>query len=267
MLLTPGVFLRLGSNSSVRMVSPGLTDTRVELLKGEAMVEAADVYKQNNIRVIEDGMPTTVDKKGLYRFDADHNTVAVLDGKATVQDNDKSVDVKSGHEVNLNGPPKAQKFDKNQAEGQDQLYAWSSVRSQYLSDASAASARTYFVNGGGFYGPGWYWSPYWDMYSFIPGDGIFYSPFGFGYYSPFAAYYYAPVFVGRGFYGRPVAGGIRAGITPGHATVVRTPHAVSGFRGGAGFRGSVAGPRMGGGFAHMGGFAGGARMGGFGGRR
>ncbi|MGA7080589.1 MAG: hypothetical protein WBY61_17865, partial [Terriglobales bacterium] len=28
-LLTPGVFLRLGSNSSVRMISPSLTDTEV----------------------------------------------------------------------------------------------------------------------------------------------------------------------------------------------------------------------------------------------
>src|SRR3954452_2011975 len=33
MLLTPGAFLRLGENSSVRMVSPSLTETRVELLK------------------------------------------------------------------------------------------------------------------------------------------------------------------------------------------------------------------------------------------
>src|SRR5579872_7485131 len=33
-LLTPGVFFRLGDNSEVRMVSPGLVDTRIELLKG-----------------------------------------------------------------------------------------------------------------------------------------------------------------------------------------------------------------------------------------
>lgn len=276
MLLTPGVFLRLGNNSSVRMISPGLTDTRVEVLRGQAMVEADNLYKQNDIKVLEDGMPTTLDKKGLYEFNADQNTVAVLDGKATLQDNDKSVDIKGGHEVNLNGPPKAHKFDKDQMKSEDPLYAWSSVRSQYLSDASAESARTYFVNGGGFYGPGWYWDPYWSMYSFIPGSGIFYNPFGFGFYSPWAAYYYPPVIVGgfygghgyyggargfRGYHGVPGRG--QAGISPGH---VVTPHFNSGIRGGirgGGFS------RMGGfaGGAHMGGIAGGGHMGGFGGGR
>src|SRR5271170_3247139 len=51
-LLTPGVFLRLGSNSAVRMVNPGLADTTVELLHGEAMVEATDVLHGNNIKVL-----------------------------------------------------------------------------------------------------------------------------------------------------------------------------------------------------------------------
>ena len=39
MLLTPGVYFRLGDNSEVRMVSPGLADTRVELVKGSALLE------------------------------------------------------------------------------------------------------------------------------------------------------------------------------------------------------------------------------------
>ncbi len=42
-LLTPGVFLRLGENSSIRMISSKLTDTRVEVLNGSAMVECDDL--------------------------------------------------------------------------------------------------------------------------------------------------------------------------------------------------------------------------------
>src|ERR1700757_338271 len=38
-LLTPGVFLRLGDRSAARIVSAGLTDTRVAVEQGEAMVE------------------------------------------------------------------------------------------------------------------------------------------------------------------------------------------------------------------------------------
>src|SRR4051794_11380706 len=47
MLLTPGVLLRLGDNSAVRMISPSLTDTKIELVRGEAMIEAQQVQKEN----------------------------------------------------------------------------------------------------------------------------------------------------------------------------------------------------------------------------
>src|SRR5215831_19679565 len=55
-LLTPGVFLRLGSESSVRMISSSLIDTQVELSHGKAMVEVDQIYPQNNIRVQGDGL-------------------------------------------------------------------------------------------------------------------------------------------------------------------------------------------------------------------
>src|SRR5579863_2094018 len=35
-LLTPGVFLRIGENSAIRLVANNLSDTRVELLAGSA---------------------------------------------------------------------------------------------------------------------------------------------------------------------------------------------------------------------------------------
>src|SRR6476620_4919445 len=71
LLLTPGVLLRIGDNSAVKMVSPSLTDTRVELLRGEAIVEAAEVRDENRIDVIDGGIDTLIAKKGIYRFDAD----------------------------------------------------------------------------------------------------------------------------------------------------------------------------------------------------
>ncbi|PYU28185.1 MAG: hypothetical protein DMG31_20730, partial [Acidobacteria bacterium] len=57
-----------------------------------------------------------------------------------------------------------------------------------------------YVNGGpGWLGPGWYWDPWFACYTFIPGGGIFYSPFGWAFYSPFAVYR-SPFFYG-GYYG------------------------------------------------------------------
>ena len=48
-LLTPGVFLRLNDNSAVRMISPELAKTKVELVKGRADVEVDQLYKQNDL--------------------------------------------------------------------------------------------------------------------------------------------------------------------------------------------------------------------------
>src|SRR5579885_1837855 len=59
-LLTPGVYLRLGSNSSVRMDSNGLADTRVSLQQGEAMMEVDELFGENNLRVSQPGADTRV---------------------------------------------------------------------------------------------------------------------------------------------------------------------------------------------------------------
>src|SRR5207248_2220199 len=84
MLLTPGVVVRLGDNSSLKMISPSLTDTEVELVRGEAMVEAAKVERDNHLRVVDHGMKTELEKNGLYKFNADQPLLAVYDGKARV---------------------------------------------------------------------------------------------------------------------------------------------------------------------------------------
>src|SRR5215469_8811556 len=84
MLLTPGVFLRLGDHSSAKMVSSGLTNTQVAINEGEAMVEVDELHPQNDIKIAEDGVTTRIVKTGLYDFDADHNLVRVVDGKADV---------------------------------------------------------------------------------------------------------------------------------------------------------------------------------------
>jgi len=96
MLLTPGVFLRLGDNSAIRMVSPGLTNTSVEVLSGKAIVEVAELFKENNIQVRMDGASTNIIKQGLYAFNADQRQISVFDGKAVVNENDQQVSLGKG---------------------------------------------------------------------------------------------------------------------------------------------------------------------------
>src|SRR3954462_14561613 len=92
LLLTPGVFLRLGDESAVRMVSPSLTDTRVELVRGRALLEVDLLEPENHLQVRDSGSDVRIEKKGVYAFDSDRAQVAVYEGKAVVQVEDKNVE-------------------------------------------------------------------------------------------------------------------------------------------------------------------------------
>jgi hypothetical protein len=183
LLLTPGVFFRLGDNSSATMISPSLTDTELRLNKGEATIEVAELHAENNVVIVEDGARARLTKTGLYDFDADHDSVRVYQGQADVEVKGQNIEVKNEHQLVLGtgGSMKPEKFDK---ESQDDLYRWSSLRSAYLAEANVDRAQDYQM-ATNWYGAGWDWDPYYGSYTFIPGDGIFYSPFGWGFYSPF----------------------------------------------------------------------------------
>jgi hypothetical protein len=224
-LLTPGVFLRVGDNSAATMVSPNLTNTEVSLSKGQAMVEVAEIHKDNVLRVQEDGATTQLLKSGLYAFNVDQASVQVYKGEALVQENDRYVKVKGGHGLDINNSAnlRTTKFDKDAYEQSD-LYRFSNLRSEYLAEANTNAAQIYYAGAPGWYGPGWYWDPFFTAYTWIPGDGIFYSPFGWGFYSPFWVGYspwygrYYPYGYNRGparpyYRGRPghYAGGASSG--------------------------------------------------------
>jgi hypothetical protein len=248
-LLTPGVYLRLGNNSSVKMISNSLTDTQVRLDRGEAMVEVDQLYNENNLRIIQPGAETRLVKTGLYDFHATNGGVRVFEGKAVVTFDDRSTTLKKNHQLELsNAKLKATSFDKDQVTKSDDLYRWSSLRSQYLSEANVNAAQLYYANGWygpGWWGAGWYWDPWFSGFTFLPGSGFFYNPFGWGFYSPLMVWR-APVVIGgvHHFDGsRPVT--IGRGFNN---------HVVKSFHGGSG--------RMGGGFPG-GGFHGSAMSGGF----
>jgi hypothetical protein len=278
MLLTPGVFLRLGNNSTIKMVKPDLTHTEVRLERGHAEVEADQLYKQNTILIDQNGGQTQILKNGLYAFNADKNTVRTFDGKASVypgnnlESNIKPIEVKGGRELALTGEPvKPQRFDKDRYESENSLYRWSSLRSQYLGEANEDLAEQYAGYGpgdgyGGF-APGWDWDPALYSYTWLPGGGPFFSPFGFGFYSPGYLYgggllyggyggFYGGGYGyrgGRDFYGRPYGGGYAHALAVQHAS-----QGANGFHsnavGGGGFHG--------GGFGGGGGFHGGGGGGG-----
>lgn len=250
-LLTPGAFLRLGDDSSVKMVSPGLTHTELQVEQGRALIEVAEIHQENDLRVGVDGVFTELVKKGLYEFDADSNLLRVFDGKAEVRGNSAPVEVKDGRQYLFNASQsKAEKFDEKSS--RDDLYNWSSLRAKYLAEANSDAARTYVVGGPGWWGTGWYWDPWYSAYTFIPGSGLFYSPFGWGFYSPSLVYQSPFIIYGR--YPHRFYGGWRGyGYAPGFYR--SRGFYGSGFpsRGIGGFHGGMGGFHGGGGGFHGGG--------------
>jgi hypothetical protein len=229
LLLTPGVFLRVGENSAVRMISPNLLNTQVALDHGRADIEVDEIHPRNDIQVAAGSANTRLLKGGLYAFDADKGTVRVFKGEAELLEQtgsgQKFLKVKGDHQVALTGNEAVQavSFDRNQA--QDALYNWSSLRSQYLAEANLNLASQYA--GYGVMAPGWYWDTGFWGYTWLPGDGLLWSPFGWGFYSPRYIFYGGPVFYGgRAFGGRSYAQFGGGGFSGGGA------HAMGGGRGG-----------------------------------
>ena len=203
-LLTPGIYLRLDGNSAVKMVSPDLTLTQLELEQGRAAVEVDEIHPENDVQIIEAGVPTQLLKTGLYEFNANDDVATVLKGQAAAQVAPNKWDViKEGHQLALSDGPrvKSQHFDQDAAK--DDLYNWSNLRSEYLSEENGQLSG-YYASAG--YAPGWYWDPWAYGYTFI-GPYPFYSPFGWGFY-PFG-YYGGYGYYGRGRYYR--GGGFHGG--------------------------------------------------------
>jgi uncharacterized membrane protein YgcG len=202
-LLTPGVYMRLDDNSSVKMISSDLTFTQLGLEDGRAMVEVDEIHPQNNLQIVEGGVPTQLLKTGLYEFNANDDTAEVFNGKAAVSKGDnKWVVIKSHHELALNNPGSQKPQSFNVRAAQDDLYQWSSLRSEYLSESNEQLSAEYGPYG---FAPGWYWDPFYLDYTFM-GPYPFYSPFGWGFY-PFGYGYFGGFHPRPGYHGHGFAEG------------------------------------------------------------
>jgi len=247
-LLTPGVFLRVGEQSAVKMLSNHLSDTRVELLSGEGLVEADEILKDNQVTMVYKNATVAITKRGLFDFDTSLNRLRVYDGEVIVKNPSGQLTAKKGQEVNLNdGPLMASKFDVKVG---DPLVRWAARRSGYISMANVAAARSSGTSNS--YMGGWAFNPWFGMYTFIPGTGVLYSPFGNPFWSPYGAFWYAPYYPGYMYgyypgyyyYGGGSGGGggsAVAGFHPGVRGGASTPYSNSGTSRGAPSGGFVRG--------------------------
>ena len=220
-LLTPGVVLHLGENSSFRLITNRLVDTRLELLTGSAVVDAEEVAKDTNVTLVCKNAAVALPKAGHYRFDADPGRLKVFAGTADVKIGDRHIEVAAGKMLSLTGDvASAEKFDKNDT---DSLDNWARQRGQVMALANVSAARSMSYASAGSSVGMWGWNPYFGIYTYIPGSGRFCDPFyGFCYWSPRTVYqvYYQPPAMPTNF-----GGGYNPG---GYATMGGTSSGYSG---------------------------------------
>jgi len=252
-LLTPGTFLRMGSDSAIRMISNELDNTRVELLKGSAVVDqGSDTLANTSVTILYNLDQVHIKKPGRYRFDSEPPQVKVETGDADVATADgKTVEAGAGYAVALEGKLSARKLlnDSGVDASGDSLDSWDRARDHSVADsnlnAAAASDLSGVIDGWqndpdavlqslGIppYPPGMssYISPY-PYGSALYGPGLYgyglgYSPYGlggFGTVSPLALYYASPLYLPyRSSYSALSSRGYRGpAILPGHIGIGR----------------------------------------------
>lgn len=183
-LLTPGIVLHLGENSSFRLITNRLIDTRLELLTGSAVVDVEEIAKDTSVTLVCKDGTIAMSKAGHYRFDAEPARIKVFAGIADVQLGGQHMEVTAGKMLGLTGDTASiDKFDRNDT---DSLDNWARRRGEIMALANVSAAKSLYnsyssVGSGGL----WSWNPYFGLYTFVPGSGRFCDPFyGYCYWSP-----------------------------------------------------------------------------------
>jgi hypothetical protein len=223
-LLTPGVFLRMGDHSAIRMVANDLGDTQVQLAAGAVIVDSGEPNADTSVTLIYRDWRVHFLEKGIYRVDSDPARLMVREGSAEAFEAAAGtpVHVESGFSLPFAGVLVSQ---RSGVEPFDALSDWSKGRGQSIvadnsvtaqidedpaSQTLDADALTYFPMiglppGPGVTGPGSSY-PYLSGYGTVtpsqPGFSAIYLP-GYAYRPPL----FAPSGVGiRTFLSSPSRG-------------------------------------------------------------
>lgn len=194
-LLNPGSYVRIGSNSTFEFITTSLDDLQLKVGKGSAIFEvfASDEFK---VSVAMPNSGVELVESGIYRVDVagdGGSNVSVTRGRAIINDNAATV-VKKGRQAAINGGQVA--VAKYKGDDRDEFDVWSKGRAKELARISeqferdamrTALMRSFLGNGRGYgwnmynsFGL-WAYHPYWRSYCFMPFGYGWNSPYGYGF--------------------------------------------------------------------------------------
>lgn len=196
-LLTPGVFLRVDENSSIRMLSNSLTDTRVEFIGGAAALDSRGIAGDDPITITYRNYEVVVKRAGNYEFNSAPPELRVKDGAAEIRLQAKSVTVTAGQMLPFAGTLSARQFDSG---SEDSLDRWAQERNDAIAAGNTLAAASDNLSGALDQAPA---DPYggggggYSYGQYFPGDPppdrtMLWN----GYASPFYMSPYYPLFLG-----------------------------------------------------------------------
>jgi len=139
LILTPGVFLRMGEDSAIRMVANQLADTRVRFVSGSAIVDATNLSPKTSLTILKGEYQVQIVEEGRYRFNSDPAELRVENGKALVLYNGNSLEVDAKHVVPFAGQLTARVVDGVHKDGLD---TWDQTRSDSVAQSNQQAANT-----------------------------------------------------------------------------------------------------------------------------
>ncbi len=153
LLLTPGVYLRLDENTSLKMVSNSLAATRLDLTQGSAILDSLNGTSADPIVLTYQTSEVRFPKPGIYRMDSDVGELQAYSGEVAVKHHGNSTTVDSEHRYYFDLDMTT---NKSADSATDEFYDWASNRSNVIADqgqmASAEQADAQDADPGAFAG-------------------------------------------------------------------------------------------------------------------
>lgn len=139
-LLTPNVFLRIDENSAIRIEANLLSDTRIEFLRGSAILDSVDAPAAPAIVLTYQHYRIRFPKPGIYRIDSDTGVLQAYSGNAQVTSPDSrtsSIDTAKLYFFDLGTV--TNKFGEP---NEDEFYDWAKGRADAISAENQLAAQS-----------------------------------------------------------------------------------------------------------------------------
>jgi hypothetical protein len=132
----PEVFLRVGINSGVRMISSDLADTKIQLLSGSVILDSGNAASNTVVTLLACEARIRIENPSRLRVDFDPPQLRVEKGEATVERDGHVTKVAADQLLGLNGAPVVRRMTDG---NDDALDLWSQQRNRliYLSLAGS----------------------------------------------------------------------------------------------------------------------------------